>query len=104
MADNKIELSPEEQLIKEEGKLLQEMVGDPGFQIVKGWFEDMAFHSWVDPRECPNKEEWEWRELNAFYGANIAREILERINSSISQAEAIIKKERGEVGTKSFKL
>jgi len=96
-------LSPEENKLVQEGKELQAILETDGFKIIKGWLETMAFHSWVDPREC-SKEEWEWRELNAYHGANMAQELLEKISSSVNQAEFLIKKERDEVGAKPFRL
>jgi hypothetical protein len=83
-----------------EGQSLYEMTKTPGFEVLKGWFEDMAFHSWVDPREIEGdnpKETWQWRELVAWAGANNAREILEKIQSTISRSEYLEKKKSGEI-------
>ncbi len=102
MAD-KIQLKPEEEAMIKEGLDFEVTLNDPGFKVIEGWLKDMAYHSWIDPRES-NKEEWEWRELNAFHAANIAQELLERINKSINTAKYLVKKKNGEVGAKPFKL
>lgn len=70
--------------------------------MLKRWLEDRAYHSWLDPRGL-KKEEWEWAELNAFHSADVARQLLDDINSLISQAEYLRKKEKGEVDTDKFK-
>jgi len=101
--DKKI-LAPEEEKDLREGQVIYEMTQSSGFQIFKSWLEDMAFHSWVDPRETDNKEEWEWRELNAFHGANCARELLERIQKAVSQSEYLAKIKSGEIQRKRMSL
>lgn len=95
--NKKIELNEQEKKELREGQALYEMTKSAGFQVVSEWLKDMAFHSWVDPRETQDKEEWEWRELNAFHAANNARELLEKIQKSISQAEFLEKKKNGEI-------
>jgi len=100
-------LLQEEQTELRLGQELYEMTQTPGFQILKTWFEDMAFHSWVDPREIDGdngKSEWEWRELNAFHAANNAKEILERIQQMISRAEYLDQKKKGEVKVRPMKV
>lgn len=99
MADA-FELNKEEQRELSEGQSLYEMTKSPGFIILRQWLEDMAFHSWVDPREIEgdNPEEvWKWRELNAFHAANNARELMERIQKTISHSEYLEKKKSGEI-------
>lgn len=90
-----------------EGQSLYEMTKTPGFEVLKKWLEDMAFHSWVDPREIDGddpKKIWEWRELNAFHAANNARELLERIQKAVSQSEYLEKKKKGEIDTRSMRI
>lgn len=91
-----------------QGQALYEMEkNNPGWQIVKEWFKDMAHHSWVDPRtvEGPNaKKQWEWQELNAFFAANNAKEILENIEKLISQAEYLDKVKNGEIQRNKMKI
>lgn len=104
--DNQKLLPQEEQELRE-GQELYEMTQSAGFQIVQKWLEDMAFHSWVDPRtvEGPDSEkEWKWRELNAFYAANNARELLERIQKAISSSEYYEKVKSGEVKRRPMKI
>lgn len=100
--DNKVEkiLNDVEESELREGQNLYEMTKTPGFEVVKKRLEDVAFHSWVDPREIEgdNPEEiWKWRELNAFHAANNAREFLEWIQTAISRSEYLEKKKRGEI-------
>jgi len=94
--DNK-KLTPEEEKELREGQELFELSKVPGFKILEEWLNDMAYHSWVDPREIegPDAEkEWKWRELNAFHAANNARELLERIQKSVSRSEYLDKKKK----------
>lgn len=81
----------------EEGQSLYEMTKTRGFEILKKRLEDLAFHSWIDPREAPDKEAFMWRELNAFHAANNARELLEWIKEQISKSEYLEKKKSGEL-------
>ena len=80
------------------------MTKTEGFTVLREKLEALAFHSWVDPRETPNKEEFLWRELNGFHAANNAKELLEWIQQSISKAEYLEKKRRGDLDVKSFKI
>uniref|UniRef100_A0A6M3LFL6 Uncharacterized protein n=1 Tax=viral metagenome TaxID=1070528 RepID=A0A6M3LFL6_9ZZZZ len=83
-----------------QGQDLYELTKIPGFKILEQKLKDMAFHSWVDPREIEGdnpKKIWEWRELNAFHAANNARELLEWIQSMISRSEYLDKKKSGEI-------
>lgn len=94
----KIQMSDQEEQELADGMALYEMTKtSPGWQIVQKMLEDLAFHSWVDPREAPSKAEWEWRELNGFHAANNARELLENITKKISQADYLDKVKKGEI-------
>ena len=96
----KVEKALNEQEEREltEGQALYEMEkNNPGWQIIKKWLADAAYHSWVDPRQTKNKKEWEWRELNAFFAANNAKEILEEIAKAVSRAEYLDKVKNGEI-------
>lgn len=101
---DKIELTPEEKKELSEGQSLYEMTKSSGFAVLEGWLKNVAFHSWVDPREVESKEEWEWRELNAFHAANNARELLDEIQKSISRAEYLEKKRLGEIKVNKMKI
>lgn len=103
MEDNN-KLSQEEQVELRMGQDLYEMTKSSGFKILKSWYEDMAFHAWVDPRETESQKEWDWRELNAFHAANNAREVLERIQTAISRAEYLEKRKSGEIQVKPMKI
>ena len=46
-----IKLNPQEQDEYEQGRFLYEMDRhNPGWQVIKEWYKDMAHHSWVEPR------------------------------------------------------
>ena len=93
-------LSEVEEAELRDGQYIYEMTKSPGFKILQEKLEDVAFHSWVDPREIEgdNPEKvFMWRELNAFHAANNAKELLEWIAKTISQAQYLEKKKSGEV-------
>lgn len=87
-----------------EGQALYEMTKTAGFKVLEQWLIDLGYHSWIDPREAPNKEEWEWRELNGFHAATAAKELLERIQKAISRSEMLEKKKRGELQVRPMKI
>ncbi len=96
----KLNLNPQEEDELREGQALYELTKTSGFELLRRRLEDMAFHSWVDPREIEGPEaekEWKWRELNAFHAANNARELLEWIQTAISRGEYLEKKKLGEI-------
>lgn len=100
MDNPKLNLNHEEERELREGQALYELTKSSGFEYLKARLEDVAFHSWVDPREIEGpeaKKEWEWRELNAFHAANNARELLEWIQTRISRSEYLEKKKLGEI-------
>lgn len=102
------ELSAEEEKQYRDGMALYEMTKTPGFLVLKRWIEDRAYHTWVDPREIENspdaRKEWEWRELNAFWAATTARELLENIYQAINTADYLDKVKTGEISVKSMKI
>ena len=104
MENEQIKLNQEEEEELRSGQDLYEMTQTSGFQVLKTKLEDLAYHSWVDPREAPSKEEWDWRELNGFHAANNARELLEWITKTISNSEYLEKKKKGEIKTKSMRI
>lgn len=87
-----------------EGQSLYETTKTAGFEILKRKLDDLAYHSWVDPRSVTNKEDWEWQELNSFHAANNARELLEWIQKMISRSEYLDKKKKGEIQVKPMKI
>lgn len=106
--DNKpIILSPEEEQELHDGRALYEMTQSAGFQILRRWFEDRAFHTWVDPRnlEGPEQEkQWKWQELQAFFAASTAKEVLDDIQKAINKGEFLERKRNGEMQVKSLKI
>lgn len=103
-AEEIVKLTREEEEELREGQNLYEMTKSAGFQVLKAKLDDLGFHSWVDPRESENKEDWVWKELNGFHAANNARELLEWIQKSISRSEYIEKKKRGEIKNQPMKI
>ncbi len=102
-------LNEEEEKELREGQALYEMTQTPGFDIVLKKYEQLAFHSWIDPRTIDakgglSKQEWEWRELNGFHAANAAAEMLDWIKQSISRSEYLSKKKNGEIDVKRMKV
>jgi len=91
------DLSPQEEKELREGQEIYEMTKSAGWAHIKTWLEDLAYHSWVDPRAAGDKQEWEWQNLNAFHAANNAKELLERIQKVISQSEYYEKVKSGEI-------
>lgn len=109
MADDyaKVPLNEQEQDELRKGQELYEMTKSSGFRHLKDKLTEMAFHSWVDPREIVGPEaekEYMWRELNAFYGATNAKELLEWIQEQVSRSEYLEKKKSGEIQVKSLRV
>lgn len=99
------ELTPQEEQEYRDGLALSEMIESTGFKVLKRWLEDMAFHSWADPRETKDDNEWKWRELNAFHAANNAKELIERIELAVSRSDYLGKVRTGEIAaTRGFKI
>lgn len=99
-----VELNEVERNELNEGQALYELTRLPGFEVLKKKLEDMGFHSWIDPREAPSKLEWEWRELNGFHAANVAKELLAWISERISRSEYLDKKKKGEIKVQRMKI
>ena len=108
MADQPIkkgrDLTPEEDIEFREGSALYELTRMPGWEVLRRWFEDRACHSWADPRETNVKEEWVWRELNAFHSADVAKQFLLDVEKAVSRAEYLGKVRSGEIKTKKFNI
>lgn len=107
MEEITLNLNPTEEKELIEGQWLYEMTQTPGFTVLLQKLENAAFHSWVDPREIvgPDAErEWKWRELNGFYAASNARELIEWIQQSISRSEYLQKKKSGEIKVNPMKI
>lgn len=99
------ELTKEETREHAEGNALYEMVQtSAGWQVVKKWLEDMAFHSWISPMESESKEQWMWKEENAYHAANNAKMLLEEIEKAVQRADYLGKVKAGEITTKHFKI
>lgn len=100
-----VKLNEEEMKELDMGRALYEMDrSNPGWQIVKEILEGLAYHSWVDPRQTENEDQWKWQELNAFHAANNAKELLENIAKMISRSEYLDKVRIGEIQRKSMAI
>lgn len=97
-------LNPQEEEELRAGQEIYEMTQTAGWKRVVSLLEDLAYHSWVDPREVPNKDEWEWRELNAYHASNNAKELLDKIARAASDGEYLAKVKSGEIQRKSMKI
>ena len=102
--ESRIQLNAGEEKERNDGRDLYAMTQTPGFQILKSRLEGMAYHSWIDPRETTDKNEFLWRELNGFHAANNAKELLEWIQEKISKAEYFEKKRKGELEIRSLAI
>lgn len=102
-----VKLTPEEEKDLSDGRALYEMTKSAGFKILRGWYEDMAFHSWIDPTtaEGPDAQrDYLWKELNAFHAANNAKQIIEKIEIMIDKVEYLDKKKSGEIKVSRMKI
>lgn len=105
MEPNKtVELHEEEKKELNEGQTLYELTKHPGFAVIQNYFTQLAFHSWIDPRETTTEKEYLWRELNGFHAANNAREFLEWIKERINRSDYLEKKKLGQLQVKSMKI
>jgi hypothetical protein len=106
MAEDKVPslINDQEEKEMRVGQELYEMTKTAGYQHLLKNLQDLAFHSWVDPREVNSKEDYLWRELNGFHAANNAKELLDWIQQSISRSEYIEKKKNGEVVIRPMKI
>jgi hypothetical protein len=99
------DLNEEEKKEMRAGQDLYAMTQTVGWKVVEQWLKDRAFHSWADPRETQNKDEWMWRELNAFHSADVSKQLIEEINRSIARADYLGKVASGEIeDAKKFKI
>jgi hypothetical protein len=94
------ELNDEERKEVQVGFALEEMdKTNPGWQIVKEMLKDRAFHTWADPRATKSEREWMFQELNSYWSATNAKELLEDIAMRISRAQYLDKVAKGEIET-----
>ena len=98
------DLTPEERKDLREGQALLEMTKTSGWEVIRRMLENRAYHSWVDPRGTEVKEEWIWRELNAFHSADVAKQLLVEIQSAIDKSEYLSKVASGELDQRHMKI
>lgn len=98
------QLSSEEVEEMRDGQSLYEMTQSSGWRIVKRMLEELAFHSWSDPRQAKSLEEWAYREINSFYGAANAKELIESIQVKIDRADHLSKVRSGEINKNKFRF
>jgi hypothetical protein len=97
------ELTKEEIKDCKDGEALAELITSEGWSIIKKWLEARMIHSWINPKGLSQKE-WMWAELNLYHSAEVSREILNKIDSMISKAIYLRKKQRGELNESSDKF
>jgi len=99
------DLNEEEKKELRIGQDLYSMTQTGGWMTVLEWLKTRAFHSWADPRETNSREEWEWRELNAFHSADVAKQLIEEVNRAVARADYLGKVASGEIeDAKKFKI
>jgi hypothetical protein len=99
------DLNEEEKKEMRLGQDLYAMTQMPGWTIMEQWLKDRAFHSWVDPRDTNSKEEWDWRELNAFHSADVSKQLIEEVSRAVARADYLGKVASGEIeDAKKFKI
>jgi len=103
-AEVKNPLKPQEVEELRDAQAVYEMTKTAGWKIVVKQLEKAAYHSWVDPREVDNRDDWEWRELNGFHAANNAKELLNGIQEIIEKAEYLDKVRSGELQRKTMRI
>ena len=95
---SKVKLSPEEDSQCKEGELLSEVVNHKGWvEVLRPFLEKFLHHSWVNPRECKDEKDFMWQELQRADYAQFTKELLDWMDNSISTAEQLRKKEKGEI-------
>ena len=87
-----------------DGQSLYEMTQTSGWKVVEKWLEDLAFHAWIDPRECKSEEEWKWRELSNFHAANNAKELIDNIQKAIDRSDYLDKVSKGIIEEKRMRI
>lgn len=99
------DLNDEEKAELRKGQQIYEMTQTAGWKIVEQWLKDRAYHSWVDPRETSSKDEWDWRELNAFHSADVSKQIIEEISRMVAKVDYLEKVMSGEItDAKKFRI
>lgn len=102
MEDKIVLTEPENEELRM-GQALYEMTQTPGFKVLLKKLEDVAYHSWADPRET-DRDQWIWRETLTWAAATNARELIEWIQQSISRSEYLHKKKLGEISVRPMKI
>lgn len=92
-----VKLTPEEEKELAQGRALYEMTQSVGFKVLEEILQNRAFHTWADPREAESERDWVWKELNSFWSAANARELLEEISQRISRADYLGRVKSGEI-------
>lgn len=69
-------------------------------EVVKPWVESKITNSWVDPFKAESDEKLLYQYKLAWAWAKAAQEFLDYLNRSVEEAEALTKKEKGEVTDK----
>jgi hypothetical protein len=91
-----VKLTEEENKIRNLGLSIKEMMATRGWQEGgKTYLESLAHHTWVDPREAKNKDEYMYRELVCWALSKAAEDMLRHFENAVSAAQAIEDKASG---------
>jgi hypothetical protein len=64
--------------------------------VLRPWLEDKIKHSWIDPRNAKDDQEFERQYNLAWSMAQSADQILKFVDDKVAHAEYLEKKENGE--------
>lgn len=74
------------------------MVNSQGFKrVLRPWLESKIKHSWLDPRKIKDTEGFWYEYVVAWGFSQASDEILKFVDQMVEEAEALEKKEKGEV-------
>jgi len=88
-------LTEQENIIRNRGFSLLEMTKTKGWETLEKHLKDISTHSWVDPREAKDKDDFLYREIVGWAGAKAATDLVNWVQGQISQAEALEDKAQG---------
>jgi len=99
-----IKLTEEENATRNLGFSLKEMTATKGWsEGFIGHVKDVSTHTWVDPREAKDRDDFIYKEIIGWAAAHSAMELIRWVENMISQAQAIEDKSNG-VGPVDFSI
>ena len=94
----KIKLTKEESQAQRQGWQVKEMVDSKGWQeVLLPFLEDKIHNSWVDPRQFKDDKEYAFANKTAWAWAQATQGIIDFIQKTQEESEALTRKEKGEV-------